>query len=101
MDLLTVQETADLLRVSAVTVRRHITAGRLKAKRFGRRVRVDRDELEAFMLPASVELKGRPFTEDDPLWNLVGAFRSDEPTDIASHKDEYLAEAYADLHEDK
>ncbi|MGI8476480.1 MAG: hypothetical protein ACR2OO_08945 [Thermomicrobiales bacterium] len=36
---------------------------------------------------------------DDPLWRLVGLGHSDEPTDVASDKDEYLAEAFGDLHE--
>jgi hypothetical protein len=36
---------------------------------------------------------------DDPLWEIVGMFNSDGPTDVASNKHKYLAEAYADLHE--
>jgi hypothetical protein len=35
------------------------------------------------------------FTLDDPLWNIVGIGRSDEQTDVAKFKDEYLAEAFA------
>jgi hypothetical protein len=34
------------------------------------------------------------FTLDDPLWNLVGIGRTVEPTDVAKHKDEYLADAF-------
>lgn len=40
----------------------------------------------------------RPITADDPLWRLVGAGASAEPTDIATKKHEYLADASADLH---
>jgi hypothetical protein len=45
---------------------------------------------------------GKPTSEDDPLWNLVGIVGDeyDGPTDIAANHDKYLAEAYADLHED-
>jgi excisionase family DNA binding protein len=52
MELLTVQEVADLLKVSPITVRRHIAAGRLPAVRAGRRVRVPRESLETFLTPA-------------------------------------------------
>ena len=40
MDLLTVQETAQMLRVHPMTVRRYISSGRLTAVRIGRRIRV-------------------------------------------------------------
>lgn len=30
---------------------------------------------------------------DDPLWGIVGIGSSPEPTDIANHKDEYVADA--------
>ena len=44
----------------------------------------------------------KPITADDPLWELIGAFTSapGEPTDVAENHDKYLAEAYADLHEE-
>ena len=45
--------------------------------------------------------RGKPFTRDDALWNIVGIGQSDGPTDVASNKHRYLAEAYADLHEPK
>ncbi len=32
---------------------------------------------------------------DDSLWRIVGIAESAEPTDVAKHKHEYLAEAYA------
>jgi hypothetical protein len=37
---------------------------------------------------------GRPMTEDDPLWKLVGSATDAPPTD-ASKIHEYLADAYA------
>ena len=49
----------------------------------------------------------RPTRPDDPLWRIVGLAGNDEdldpnrPTDVSSNKDKYLAEAYADLHEDR
>lgn len=38
--------------------------------------------------------RGKPFTSDDPLWSVVGIGQSDEPTNIALFKHEYLADAY-------
>lgn len=39
---------------------------------------------------------GRPFTFDDPLWNIVGmaGHRPGAPTDVSSNKHKYLAEAH-------
>jgi hypothetical protein len=31
--------------------------------------------------------------EDDPLFSISGIFASEEPTDIARFKDEYIADA--------
>src|SRR5215217_7720546 len=44
----------------------------------------------------------RPITADDSLWSIVGISGEeyDVPTDLAENHDKYLAEAYADLHED-
>ena len=39
--------------------------------------------------------RGRPTSEHDSLWNLVGIGRTSEPTDIRNKKDEYLADAFA------
>ena len=41
----------------------------------------------------------RRFTERDSIFNLEGIGHSDEQTDVGEHKDEYLADAYADTHE--
>ncbi len=117
MELLTVQETADLLRVSPVTVRRYIAAGALPARRVGRGVRVERVEAERFARPVmnshsangtapsehSAQLEPRPkrgrkpryLTYDDPIWSLASIFGDhDGPHDVARNKYKYLAEEY-------
>jgi excisionase family DNA binding protein len=108
MDLLTVRETADLLRVSPVTVRRYIASRRLPAFRVGRAVRIPREDVER--LPKAIENKPNRskrgpkrsgiFTMEDSLWNIVGIGRSDGSTDVSENKYKYLAEAYLDTHED-
>jgi hypothetical protein len=47
--------------------------------------------------------QGRPLTFDSPLWNIVGMADSgpDGPTDVSRNKHKYLADAYADLHEEE
>jgi len=44
-------------------------------------------------------IRGRPVTEDDPLWKLMGIGESPEPTDVATNKHTYVAEAYSNLHQ--
>ena len=104
MDLLTVQETATLLKVSDGTVRRHAAAGRLPGVRVGRLIRIRREEVERFLEPINrgfdlynSPLKGQPITEDDPLWSIIGIIK-DGPSDLSENHDHYFAEAYADLH---
>ena len=103
MEFLTIRETARLLKVSPITIRRYIDAGRLRAVKVGRSVRVRREAIEAFLRPVAPrsELQGKPFTMDDPLWDIVGIGDSgpDSPTDVARNKHQYLAEAYADAHD--
>lgn len=99
MELLTVNETAQLLRVAPLTVRRYVASGRLAAVKVGKAVRIRKEALERFVRPVQAKKReriprGRPLTYDDPMWELVGAFASAEPTD-ASKKLEYLAEALA------
>jgi hypothetical protein len=38
-------------------------------------------------------------TKDDSLWNIIGMAESAGATDVATHKHDYLAEAYADRHD--
>lgn len=53
---LTVAEVAERLRLHPITVRRHIKAGRIRAVRIGRAVRVPGGELQVF---ADAHAKGR------------------------------------------
>ncbi len=102
MELLTVHETAQMLRVATITVRRYIASGRLRAVRAGKGVRVQKVSLEQFITPVEprevepgpVLPTGKPLSSEDPLWELVGSATDAEPTD-ASKKYEYLAEALA------
>jgi excisionase family DNA binding protein len=104
MELLTIRETARILRVSTVTVRRFIADGRLPAVRVGKGVRVDQQALEQFAQPVAPKEpngnsgprrhQGRPMTADDPLSQLVGSVTDAPPTD-SSKKYEYLADAIA------
>ena|SRR5687767_1387518 len=110
MNLMTVQEVAETLRVSPMTVRRYIQSGKLAAVRVGRGVRVEQAAVEQFVTPIVAGQpqetqhdrnrlpEGRPFSFDDPLWNIVGIIQ-DGPPDLAANHDKYLAEAYADKHD--
>jgi excisionase family DNA binding protein len=60
MDLLTVQETAEMLRVNPMTVRRYIASGRLAAVRIGRRIRVPREALDALARPIAAGASTKP-----------------------------------------
>lgn len=106
MELLTVREVAQALRVSPMTVRRHIAAGKLSAVRVGRSIRISRDAVERFAEPVAPSAarqqavpEPRPFIVDDPLWDIVGMIDDDGPTDASVNHDKYLADVYGDLHE--
>jgi hypothetical protein len=45
--------------------------------------------------------RGKPFTKDDSLFNLIGiaSGRDDRIHDVSENVDKYLAEAYTDTHE--
>ncbi len=102
MELLTVDETARLLKVTQITVRRFIAEGRLPAVRVGRAVRVRREALDQLIKPVEPQTNGRPgargkrFTRNDALFNIVGIADdpSDPTTDVSENKLQYLAEAY-------
>ncbi len=106
MELLTIQEAAQLLRVSAITVRRHVAAGTLPAVRVGRSIRIEREQIERFATPVSESPnrdvqpipEGMVLTPESPLWQIIGII-SDGPPDLAENHDAYLAEAYSDLHD--
>ncbi|MGI8553150.1 MAG: helix-turn-helix domain-containing protein [Dehalococcoidia bacterium] len=60
MELLTVAETAEMLKVNPMTVRRHIAAGRLSAVRVGGRVRVRKEAVEELLKPVQGTADLRP-----------------------------------------
>jgi excisionase family DNA binding protein len=102
MELMTIQEAADALRVKPITVRRYINAGRLAGFRVGRGLRVSRESVERLPEPvqrdvAAILASAKPTSADDPLWNIIGIADGDEsdPTDMSANKHRYLAEAYA------
>ncbi|HEY7066305.1 MAG TPA: helix-turn-helix domain-containing protein [Chloroflexota bacterium] len=111
MELLTVQETADLLKVSTVTVRRFIADGRLPARKVGRAVRVDKADAERVAKPIAAKSRtprrgsrnGRRAETSAvaALRELVGiaGYDPNAPTDVSKNKYKYLAEAYEDTHE--
>jgi excisionase family DNA binding protein len=107
IELLTIRETAELLKVSPITVRRYIADGRLPAVRVGRGVRVRKEAVDQLLTPVERTTArrgprvpaGRPLTYDDPLWQLVGSAASAGPTDVSANKHKYLADAYAPAEE--
>jgi len=50
LSLLTIEEAADLLKVSTKTMRRRIDDGSIRAVRHGRFIRVRADDLNAYLL---------------------------------------------------
>ncbi len=49
MKLYTLQEVADILRVSRQTIYNYVTAGRLKATKYGKEYRVTEEILQEFI----------------------------------------------------
>src|SRR5687767_5059243 len=102
MELLTVQETAEMLRVNPITVRRFIADGRLPAVKVGNGVRVQKAAVDQLLTPVAPKhpgvqkrvRTGRPLTYDHPLWKLVGSATDAPPTD-ASKKYEYLGDGHS------
>src|SRR5438552_18652280 len=102
MELLTVQETAEMLRVAPITIRRYIADGRLPAVKVGKGLRVRRESIDELLAPVEPKKPrrksrgpvGRPLTKDDPMWQLIGSATSAGPTD-SSRIHEYVADAVA------
>ena len=100
MEFLTIKETARMLRVSPITIRRYIASGRLEAERVGRGIRIRPEAVERFVTPvAPVATKSDPSHNDElptiveALGVSIGIGRTIDPTNIAEHKDEYVADA--------
>jgi excisionase family DNA binding protein len=89
MELLTVEDTAQMLKVSTVTVRRFIAAGKLPAVRVGKGIRIEKQAIELLAEPFQgetsrgqrAEVSPRPMTFDDPLFQLIGSATDAPPTD--------------------
>ncbi|MFN8531919.1 MAG: helix-turn-helix domain-containing protein [Dehalococcoidia bacterium] len=103
MELLTIHETAQVLKVSPMTVRRFIQAGRLPAVRIGKGVRVRKEAVDRLITPVapaseqptSPRPSSKVFTPEDSLFNIIGMAHSGGPRDVAENKQRYLADAYA------
>lgn len=117
MDLLTVDETAALLRVSPVTIRRFIASGRLPARRVGRHVRVEREAAEAFAEPVvtgerkppytsspeEIRAALRPMTDEEVAQTLAALKRAKETADWIQeqHGRKLLPESWPMIREDR
>ncbi|MHB8574827.1 MAG: hypothetical protein ACYDCQ_05790 [Dehalococcoidia bacterium] len=58
------------------------------------------DETIAVVRPApkrgrASRRRAKPFTMNDPLWEIMGIADDAGPSDVSANKDRYLAEAYA------
>lgn len=83
---LTIPDAARLCQVHETTIRRRIAAGKLRFVREGGRLRVLEEDLERADVVGTEETadgeKGRrPFTEDDPIFQLIGIADGLEPAD--------------------
>jgi hypothetical protein len=64
----------------------------------GRGIRVRRESIERFVTPIAPKSNledvesdtdlGKPFTMDDPLWNIVGIGRSDDSVDFTDDEEQ-------------
>ncbi len=54
-EYLTVREVAAIYKVNEITVRRHIRSGKLRAVKIGGRVRVRKDDADAFVQPVQAQ----------------------------------------------
>lgn len=105
MELLTVHETARMLKVAPITVRRYIAAGRLAAVKVGKGVRVRKEAVDQILEPVDLTKpkrrpagrRGKLFTKGDALFSIIGIAQgpADDVTDVSAKKHTYLAEAYA------
>ena len=67
-----------------------------EVKRTGtaRVLRADGEELAWVVPPKGKKRsrKGKPTSADDPFWRIIGMGRTEEPSDVSEHVDEFLAE---------
>jgi excisionase family DNA binding protein len=97
-ELLTVAETARLLRRSTEQVRRYLREGSLPGRRIGGQWFIHRAEAEAFLLrrpDGSDFLRGLALSESDPLGDVIGIGGSGGGA-IANGKVAYLRSLHGD-----
>ena len=89
-DLLTVPETAELLKVSAVTVSRWLKQGRLPAYRVGpRAVRIRRADVDELLVPATTDQAAT--IPSDSSRREAGRFAASHQPDASTTIDEQWA----------
>lgn len=103
-ELLTIHDVALLCQLHEVTVRRHISQGRLPAVRVGKGVRVRKEDLESYIEPTTPSAKlvagrrkGRPLSQDDSIFQLIGIVNDPESAWVSGDKYRALSE----MHETK
>lgn len=60
---LTIEQVANMLNLHPITIRRHIKAGKLRAVKVGRKVRVKQEDIEVFLKPITTEVELTPRRE--------------------------------------
>ncbi len=92
--LLTVPEVAERLRVHPITVRRHIKAGRLRAVRIGRAVRVREADLAVLLRQdhdaspsADSERRRRAARQLLALRESMGVYQTDTPSPLVTSEE--------------
>lgn len=90
MDLVTVHETAAMLRLNPKTIRRYIQSGRLPAVRVGRRVRIERQAVEALATPV-VDKQEAETPETDPVYTDLASIKPLTQEEIAERMEAIAA----------
>src|SRR3972149_6510333 len=100
--LLTVRDVARLCRLHEMTVRRHISEGKIKAVRVGKGVRVTEEDLQEYIRPQEAArrprkgtARSRPFNKDDSLLRLAAIVDVDAAAELSESKYASFTEAFA------
>ena len=56
---LTIEQVANMLNLHPITIRRHIKAGKLRALKVGKKVRVRQEDIKDFLKPITTEVEPR------------------------------------------
>ena len=96
---LTIPDAARLCHVHETTIRRRIASGKLRSVREGGRLRVLEADLERAGTVEAEKIyggeKGRPFTTDDPIFQLIGSYSDPDSAWVSRDKYRALAGAYS------